>query len=58
MINKESLENFYNSSLRIFNVSRKPTMQEYKLMAKVVGVGIIIIGFIGFFLKLIFEILF
>ncbi len=57
MINKEKLQAFYNSSMRIFNVSRKPTTQEYKLMVKVTGVGIILIGLIGFFIKLLFEII-
>lgn len=30
-------------------------MQEYTVMAKVTGIGIIIIGLIGFFVKLIMQ---
>lgn len=46
---------FIQSSMRIFNVSRKPAMPEYKVMAKVTGIGILLIGFIGFVVKLILE---
>ncbi|MFH1391572.1 MAG: protein translocase SEC61 complex subunit gamma [Candidatus Diapherotrites archaeon] len=49
------IEAFIQSSTRIFNVSRKPDMQEYKVMAQITGLGIIIIGVIGFFVKLILE---
>ncbi|MCR4336149.1 MAG: protein translocase SEC61 complex subunit gamma [archaeon] len=46
---------FIQSSTRIFNVSRKPNMQEYRIMAQITGLGIILIGVIGFFVKLILE---
>jgi len=48
-------QGFVQSSTRIFNVSRKPSMQEYKVMAQVTGLGIIIVGFIGFLVKLLLE---
>lgn len=47
--------NFVSSSQRIFNVSRKPDMKEYSAMAKVTGLGVIIIGVIGYIVKLILE---
>jgi len=49
------IQAFIQSSARIFNVSRKPDWPEYSVMAKVTGLGIIIIGIIGFIVKLIFE---
>lgn len=55
MINREKIEEFVNSSTRIFNVSRKPSTQEYTTMVKVIGAGIILIGIIGFIVKLILE---
>ncbi|MEK6958403.1 MAG: protein translocase SEC61 complex subunit gamma [archaeon] len=42
---------FVQSSTRIFNVSRKPDMNEYKVMAKVTGLGILLIGLIGYIVK-------
>ncbi len=46
-------EKFLVSTKRIFTVSKKPDLQEYKVMAQVTGIGIIIIGLLGFALKLI-----
>ncbi|MFH1663390.1 MAG: protein translocase SEC61 complex subunit gamma [archaeon] len=48
-------DNFINSSKRIFTVSKKPDMQEYKVMSQVTGIGIIIIGVIAFVMMLIFQ---
>jgi protein translocase SEC61 complex gamma subunit len=55
MIGKEKINEFINSSIRIFNVSRKPTGNEYKIMLKVIGIGIIFIGLIGFIVRLVLE---
>ncbi|MBI4210339.1 MAG: protein translocase SEC61 complex subunit gamma [Candidatus Diapherotrites archaeon] len=44
---------FVQSSTRIFTVSRKPGNNEYKVMAQVTGLGIIVIGIIGFFVKIV-----
>ncbi len=46
---------FVQSSVRIFNVSRKPGWAEYKVIAKVTGIGIILIGIIGFLVKLVLD---
>jgi len=46
---------FVQSSTRIYNVARKPNAEEYKVIAKVTGLGIILIGIIGFTVKLIIE---
>ena len=51
----EKIHNFFSSSVRIFNVSRKPDKQEYSTMTKITGLGILIIGFIGFMVKLIVD---
>jgi len=47
------IQAFIQSSIRIFNVSRKPDWPEYSVMAKVTGLGIIIIGILGFAVKFI-----
>lgn len=51
----EMLKNFLADTKRIFTVSRKPTMEEYKRMALVVALGIIIIGVIGYVIYLFFA---
>jgi len=49
-----NFKNFWNSSRRIFTVSKKPDRSEYKVMAQVTGIGIIIIGVIAFLMRIIF----
>ena len=51
----ELVGKFFMDSKRIFRVSRKPTKEEYKRMAIIIGLGIIIIGIIGFVIQLIFT---
>lgn len=46
---------FLASAKRIFIVSKKPTWQEYKTMAKITGLGIVLIAIIGFIIDLIFN---
>ena len=50
-----NFDEFISSSTRIFNVSRKPDMKEFQVMAKITGFGIILIGVIGFFVKLLIN---
>lgn len=52
---KELFLSFISNSKRIFVVSRKPTLEEYKKMAIIIGIGIIVIGLIGFFIQLLFN---
>ena len=52
---KAKIQSFFSSSKRIFNVSRKPDKREYSTMAKITGLGILLIGFIGFMVKLIVD---
>ncbi|MFA4907797.1 MAG: protein translocase SEC61 complex subunit gamma [archaeon] len=54
---REKLSDFAESSRRIFTVSRKPDKKEYNVMAKITGIGIIIIGVIGFIIALVFILL-
>lgn len=51
-----ALADFAESSKRIFTVSKKPTTQEFSTMAKVVGLGIIIISVIGYVIYLLFTV--
>ena len=52
---KVMLSNFISDSKRIFIVSRKPSKDEYKKMAIIIGIGIIIIGVLGFIINLLFN---
>ena len=49
----EKIKNFYDSSRRILSISQKPNKKEFWMMSKIIGLGIIVIGIIGFVIKLI-----
>ena len=51
---KKIINNFIADSKRIFLVSRKPGKDEYKKMAIIIALGIVIIGILGFVIQLIF----
>jgi len=52
----KAISSFIEASKRVFIVSRKPDWKEFNTMVKVTGVGILIIGIIGFFIILFFTI--
>ncbi|MDD6286180.1 MAG: protein translocase SEC61 complex subunit gamma [Methanosphaera sp.] len=57
-INKESIRGFLKQCERVLRVSKKPDNEEYKTVAKVTGLGIIVIGLIGFVISLLSQVLF
>jgi protein transport protein SEC61 subunit gamma-like protein len=57
-INKESIMGFLKQCERVLKVSKKPDAEEYKTVAKVTGIGIIIIGVIGFIIAILSQVLF
>lgn len=57
-INKESIYGFLKQCERVLRVAKKPDTDEYKMVAKVTGIGIIIIGLIGFIIALLSQVLF
>lgn len=49
------LRGFVDSSKRVLIIAKKPTWEEFQVMAKVTGIGIIIIGVIAYVIYLIFA---
>ena len=49
------LKEFSEDANRIFVVSKKPTNEEFRRMALIVGIGIILLGVIAFIIYLIFA---
>ena len=49
---QESFNKFVKDSKRVLKVSRKPDGQEYRELAKVTSIGVVIIGVIGFVIML------
>ena len=50
---KEKLNNFIIECMRVLRVTRKPTNEEFKVIVKVSGIGIVLIGLGGFILQMI-----
>ena len=51
-------KDFVRESRRVLIVTKKPTRDEFKTIVKVSGLGIIIIGVIGFIIQMIKQFLF
>ncbi|AHF79676.1 preprotein translocase subunit SecE [Thermococcus paralvinellae] len=49
----EKLKNFLSESKRVLLVTKKPSSREYKMAAKITGLGIILIGLIGMIIRII-----
>lgn len=56
-LSKESTVNFLKLCQRVLHVSRKPDRSEYFNVAKITGIGVIIIGVVGFIVSMIAQLL-
>ena len=50
------LKSFLVECKRVWMVTRKPTKDEFKIIVKVTGIGILIIGAIGFLINMLWQI--
>lgn len=46
---------FIQECLRVLKITKKPTKQEYMVVVKVAGLGLIVIGFVGFIVNLLMR---
>ncbi len=51
------LKSFVKECYRVVQVTKKPTMVEFKTIVKVTGMGIIAIGLIGFIISIVGQML-
>ena len=51
-------KSFINESIRVLKVTRKPSKEEFRTIVKVSGLGMILIGLIGFIITMIKQLLF
>lgn len=47
------LKSFIAECKRVLSITKKPTKDEFKTIVKVSGIGILLIGFIGFLIQMI-----
>lgn len=55
---KQKLSHFYRECQRVYSVTKKPDKKEFLTIFKISGAGILLIGFIGFVIHFIKELLF
>jgi len=53
----DRLKAFYRECLRVFKITKKPNREEFTTIVKISGVGILIIGAIGFLIHLVDQLL-
>jgi protein transport protein SEC61 subunit gamma-like protein len=51
------VKQFINECWRVLKVTKKPTKEEYKTIVKAAGLGILLIGLIGFIIQMIRQLL-
>lgn len=55
---KTKLRSYLKECLRVLKITKKPTTDEFKVIVKVSGLGMAIIGLIGFVISIIKQLLF
>ena len=53
----EKIKTFYKECVRVFKITKKPSKMEYTAIMKVSALGILLIGFIGFIVHVIDQLL-
>ena len=49
------LKSFSIECKRVFKVTKKPSMDEFKIVSKVSAIGVAVIGALGFLIHLIYQ---
>ncbi len=50
------LQSFLLECKRVWQVTRKPNKEEFLVVVKVTGIGILLIGFIGFIVNFLWQV--
>lgn len=53
---KEKALGFYRKCVRVWHLLRKPTREEFMMVAKVSAIGILAIGLVGFIISVIMRV--
>lgn len=57
MVYTKKIKRYLNHCWRVLKITKKPDKEEFKTIVKASGLGIAVIGFIGFVLQMINQIL-
>lgn len=51
-------KSFFNECLRVLRITKKPSKLEFKTIVKVSGLGMVVIGLIGFVITMLKQLIF
>lgn len=51
----QRFKSFIIECRRVWQVTKKPTKEELKVIVKITGIGILVIGFIGFIINMLWQ---
>ncbi|MGA2675562.1 MAG: protein translocase SEC61 complex subunit gamma [Methanobacterium sp.] len=54
-LNKESIISFIKLNQRVLQIAKRPDREEYYNVARITGLGVIVIGVIGFIISIIAQ---
>ncbi len=49
------MKRFFLQSKRVYKITKKPSNEEYKMVVKVTGIGMLVIGAIGFLIHFVWK---
>jgi protein transport protein SEC61 subunit gamma-like protein len=49
------LKNFVQECIRVLKVTKKPNNEELKIIVKISGIGILLIGIMGFIIQMMWQ---
>jgi len=52
-----NIKQFWQNTKRVMKLSRKPTLKEFRMIARVCALGVVVIGFIGYAIQMMFQFL-
>ncbi len=55
MAHVQKIKSFTTQSIRVWRILKKPSAHEFKLVAKISAIGILILGLVGFFISTIIK---
>jgi protein transport protein SEC61 subunit gamma-like protein len=55
---RQKIKSFFNECKRVFKITKKPSSIEFKTIVKASGLGMIIIGLVGFLISMVRQLLF
>ncbi|MBD3227365.1 MAG: protein translocase SEC61 complex subunit gamma [Candidatus Lokiarchaeota archaeon] len=51
------VKNFWENTKRVYRLSRKPTLHEFRMITRICILGVLVIGFIGYAIQMLFQFL-